>query len=608
MFINFWYPAGLSSRDRRQAREAAHARPGLRALARFRRRRCTACRIPAFTAAARSPAAASRTTRCMCPYHGWQFDGDGRCTKIPSLGHDAKIPGRVRVDSYPVVGEVRPRLRVPRRPARGRALPDHGHPGVPRRRSPTRAGVATIQHFDWDFDFQRSMENGIDGAHNEFVHPTHGYSGERDDIRIPTENYRWVDTEWDTGMFSSRRAPPLADPVMREASGRHEDGVITRRHRPPRRRADLDAHSPDREDEHPPVPVRNADRRRQDEPVPGEPAQFPPRRVRRHAHDDPQRRSWPRRTATCSTTCGPVLTPLHPHEGILHARRRRRRQVPRQAEDLGRPRLAHRHGRGQPQPASAWPTPSRARPGASTRAGSWMRCRCARRARSARPELRPRRRRTPCPAARPGSMSTTPADDPVCSRVAASSVIADVIDARPRDLGGFTVRRVLPVAGAPPGRARSSSSITWARRISAGRRHRRAAASAHRRSRRSRTCSRARSCTATASARVQTIRPGDVNWMTAGRGIVHSERTAPGAARDGARLHGLQLWVALPRAHEETRARASTTTRRRACRFRAAARVHVRVIAGTAYGVDLAGEDAVAARSTSTPSCRRQRG
>jgi redox-sensitive bicupin YhaK (pirin superfamily) len=51
---------------------------------------------------------------------------------------------------------------------------------------------------------------------------------------------------------------------------------------------------------------------------------------------------------------------------------------------------------------------------------------------------------------------------------------------------------------------------------------------------------------------VQTIRPGDINWMTAGRGIVHSERTPAPARARGPRLHGLQLWVGLPREHEET--------------------------------------------------------
>ena len=49
----------------------------------------------------------------------------------------------------------------------------------------------------------------------------------------------------------------------------------------------------------------------------------------------------------------------------------------------------------------------------------------------------------------------------------------------------------------------------------------------------------------------QAIRPGDVNWMTAGRGIVHSERTAPEARREESPLFGLQCWVALPQAHEQ---------------------------------------------------------
>jgi redox-sensitive bicupin YhaK (pirin superfamily) len=50
------------------------------------------------------------------------------------------------------------------------------------------------------------------------------------------------------------------------------------------------------------------------------------------------------------------------------------------------------------------------------------------------------------------------------------------------------------------------------------------------------------------------IRPGAVNWMTAGRGIVHSERTAAERRSGGEPLHGLQLWVALAAADEETAA------------------------------------------------------
>ncbi len=50
---------------------------------------------------------------------------------------------------------------------------------------------------------------------------------------------------------------------------------------------------------------------------------------------------------------------------------------------------------------------------------------------------------------------------------------------------------------------------------------------------------------------VQAIRPGEVNWMTAGRGIAHSERTGAALRAAGHRLHGLQSWVALPLAEEE---------------------------------------------------------
>jgi redox-sensitive bicupin YhaK (pirin superfamily) len=49
---------------------------------------------------------------------------------------------------------------------------------------------------------------------------------------------------------------------------------------------------------------------------------------------------------------------------------------------------------------------------------------------------------------------------------------------------------------------------------------------------------------------VQRIEAGDVNWMTAGSGIVHSERTPPDLRASGTRMHGIQTWVALPRRYE----------------------------------------------------------
>ena len=50
----------------------------------------------------------------------------------------------------------------------------------------------------------------------------------------------------------------------------------------------------------------------------------------------------------------------------------------------------------------------------------------------------------------------------------------------------------------------------------------------------------------------QIIRPGDVNWMIAGRGIAHSERTDTEARQKGSKLNGLQVWIALPLKHEDT--------------------------------------------------------
>ena len=50
---------------------------------------------------------------------------------------------------------------------------------------------------------------------------------------------------------------------------------------------------------------------------------------------------------------------------------------------------------------------------------------------------------------------------------------------------------------------------------------------------------------------VQRIEPGAINWMTAGRGIVHSERTPPDLRGQPHPMHGLQLWAALPKADEE---------------------------------------------------------
>jgi len=148
-------------------------------------------------------------------------------------------------------------------------------------------------------------------------------------------------------------------------------------------------------------------------------------------------------------------------------------------------------------------------------------------------------------------MSWNAAPEPGCASGEPSRIIELVIEPRARDLGDVTVRRVLPSASRrsvgpfvffdhfgpidfTPGRGMAVrphphiglSTVTYlfegeiVHRDSLG--------------------------------FERAIRPGAINWMTAGSGIVHSERTAPALRGTGSRLHGLQLWVGLPKRDEET--------------------------------------------------------
>jgi hypothetical protein len=63
----------------------------------------------------------------------------------------------------------------------------------------------------------------------------------------------------------------------------------------------------------------------------------------------------------------------------------------------------------------------------------------------------------------------------------------------------------------------------------------------------------------------QIIRPGALNWMVAGRGVTHSERTSAETRRGPHSLFGVQTWVACPRRRRTPRRPSSTTSKRR-CR------------------------------------------
>ena len=162
--------------------------------------------------------------------------------------------------------------------------------------------------------------------------------------------------------------------------------------------------------------------------------------------------------------------------------------------------------------------------------------------------------------------------------------IQQVIDSRQRDLGGFVVRRVLP-AGARqmvgpfiffdhmgPTRFAAGHGIdvrphphialaTVTYLFSGSLEHR------------------------DSLGTVQAIRPGDVNWMSAGRGIAHSERTPQAVRASGEHhVHGIQSWVALPDGQEDgepTFVHYSAST----LPTRAGDGIDLTIIAGEAFGL-----------------------
>jgi phenylpropionate dioxygenase-like ring-hydroxylating dioxygenase large terminal subunit len=103
MYINFWYPVCLADDLTNDAPLRAEIL-GLRFVA-FRDTDDEP-HVLADTCVHRGGSLGKGKVagdRVACPYHGWQFGGDGVCRHIPVLGEDGKIPGRAKVDSYPVI-------------------------------------------------------------------------------------------------------------------------------------------------------------------------------------------------------------------------------------------------------------------------------------------------------------------------------------------------------------------------------------------------------------------------------------------------------------------------------------------------------------------------
>jgi redox-sensitive bicupin YhaK (pirin superfamily) len=161
-------------------------------------------------------------------------------------------------------------------------------------------------------------------------------------------------------------------------------------------------------------------------------------------------------------------------------------------------------------------------------------------------------------------MSWQPSNDPIPGDARSCDAIEHVIVPRARDLGGFQVRRALPAAekqmvgpfiffdqmgpaefligGGIDVRPHPHIGLATVTYLFEGEVFH-------------------RDSLGTSLA----IRPGEVNLMTAGRGIVHSERETSAAKAVTRRLFGIQAWAALPKSHEEA-APGSPTTASMSCR------------------------------------------
>lgn len=200
MFINFWYPACFSTELTDKPRKQKML--GLN-FALFRdadgKAKCLSntCIHRGGSLACQGEAAPGKVVggNIQCPYHGWQFDGNGDCVKIPSQKADMPIPKKARIDAYPTqekYGIVFVFLGD---------LPEEDRPPIMEAPECEMEGWGVImQSYMLKTGYRRSIENAIDPAHNEFVHPTHGHSGANPDYFVPKLNLE--EDEWGVGFMT----------------------------------------------------------------------------------------------------------------------------------------------------------------------------------------------------------------------------------------------------------------------------------------------------------------------------------------------------------------------------------------------------------------------
>jgi phenylpropionate dioxygenase-like ring-hydroxylating dioxygenase large terminal subunit len=185
MYINFWYPI-CTIEELNEANPRRAELLGVRLVA-FRDE-SGAAHVLADTCVHRGGSLSKGKVigdNVQCPYHGWEYDGTGKCTKIPSM-EKSNPPGRAKVDSYPVQEKY------------GIVFAFLGD--LPEAERPPLHLVEEFGREGWQFSgpltfelgayYERSIENGMDPVHNEFVHPAQG-APRLDEDRLTIETSEW---------------------------------------------------------------------------------------------------------------------------------------------------------------------------------------------------------------------------------------------------------------------------------------------------------------------------------------------------------------------------------------------------------------------------------
>ncbi|MDC3332797.1 aromatic ring-hydroxylating dioxygenase subunit alpha [bacterium] len=223
MYINFWYPIVVDT-------ELTDKPARVQVLG---------TKLVAFRDADGNPAVVSDTCihrggalgngwvedgKLICPYHGWAYDNSGKCVSIPTMsaGTD-KIPARAKVDSYPV--QVRYGIVF----AFLGDLPEEERPDIweCKEFNDPEWRCNDVHVFDVNYYYERSVENGLDPAHNEYVHPNQGApTPTRDWRKDPIDIIKEGFASHFTLDFTRQRQGLLGEKAAGESQGGNAERII----------------------------------------------------------------------------------------------------------------------------------------------------------------------------------------------------------------------------------------------------------------------------------------------------------------------------------------------------------------------------------------------